>query len=394
MERETDPTASSLEEAVNQLDRASATKKCRPCGCFHDTLKALGETLPGNTRLVRLESSVRRGKAAITERKYDCLGCEVCYPALAINALNESGANLEIDPCPAGLPEPRTGWPPLPGDYIVLRYGAPVAVCTLHDDQLLRLLAKSGENGVSLIGTLHTENLGIERILTNVAANPNIRFLILCGADSQQVIGHLPGQSLLSLGRSGVDEGMRIIGAKGKRPALKNIARGLVEHFQRSVELVDLIGMNRPEEILRAVRSCVARDPGPVEPISTLPVPRPVKGYLPPRMMSDPAGYFVVYVDRARGWLSLEHYKNNGLLDTVIEGRSAPELYTPAIEVELVSRLDHAAYLGRELARAEAALVTGTEYIQDGAPEGGLSRENTAECGCGDAGNGDSPENA
>jgi dihydropteroate synthase len=31
----------------------------------------------------------------------------------------------------------------------------------------------------------------------------------------------------------------------------------------------------------------------------------------------------------------------------------------------LVSRLDHAAYLGSELAKAEIALKTGKEYIQD-----------------------------
>jgi tetrahydromethanopterin S-methyltransferase subunit A len=38
-------------------------------------------------------------------------------------------------------------------------------------------------------------------------------------------------------------------------------------------------------------------------------------------------------------------------------------------------RLDHAAYLGRELARAEHALSSGDEYVQDAAPEIGA-------CGC------------
>jgi tetrahydromethanopterin S-methyltransferase subunit A len=87
-------------------------------------------------------------------------------------------------------------------------------------------------------------------------------------------------------------------------------------------------------------------------------------------MIPDPAGYFVIYVDRPRHRLSLEHYRNEGLLDTVIEGATAAEVYTPAIECGLLSRLDHAAYLGRELARAERALTTDTPYIQDGAPEG------------------------
>ena len=86
-------------------------------------------------------------------------------------------------------------------------------------------------------------------------------------------------------------------------------------------------------------------------------------------MVGDPAGYFVVYVDQARGILSLEHYRNDGLLDTVIEGGTAAELYTPAIDRGLISRLDHAAYLGRELARAELSLKSGELFVQDAAPE-------------------------
>jgi len=62
------------------------------------------------------------------------------------------------------------------------------------------------------------------------------------------------------------------------------------------------------------------------------------------------------------------------LLDAVIEGRMAAELYVPAIHKRLVSRLDHAAYLGRELARAERALLIEDPYVQDAAPESGHSR--------------------
>ena len=40
-----------------------------------------------------------------------------------------------------------------------------------------------------------------------------------------------------------------------------------------------------------------------------------------------------------------------------------------AIERVLLTRLDHAAYLGRELARAEHALSSGEAYVQDAAPE-------------------------
>jgi tetrahydromethanopterin S-methyltransferase subunit A len=90
----------------------------------------------------------------------------------------------------------------------------------------------------------------------------------------------------------------------------------------------------------------------------------------------------VVYVDRRRGILSLEHYDNDGVLNAVIEADQADSLYIPAIEMGLISRLDHAAYLGRELARAEEALRTGAPYIQDAAPEERfLLSQSTTLCG-------------
>ncbi len=399
MENETTihrPSASSAEEsaeeAAAQLDRATAASKCSPCGCFHDTLKALDEAQSEGTLPARLASAILKGKAALAPRKYDCLGCEVCYPALAVNALNGSGTNVEIAPCPTEPSEARAGWPPLPGDYTVARYRAPVAVCTLNAEELLEPIARSGEGAISIVGTLHTENLGIERVITNVLANPNIRFLVLCGADSRQTIGHLPGQSLLSLARAGIDQRGRIVGSKGKRPTLKNIGADAVEHFRRTVEIVDLIGEDVPDKILGQVRACAARDPGPADPFPANPVFRSVTGYLPERMIGDPAGYFVIFVDRARGRLLLEHFATNGVLDTVIEGRAAAELYLPATEKGLVSRLDHAAYLGQELARAEAALLTGAEYVQDGAPERRRPSSGAAtSCSCGHACSEDSP---
>ena len=56
-------------------------------------------------------------------------------------------------------------------------------------------LANRKPEGLAIVGTMHTENLGIERVIKNVLANPHIRFLLLCGEDTQQAVGHLPGQS-------------------------------------------------------------------------------------------------------------------------------------------------------------------------------------------------------
>ena len=110
---------------------------------------------------------------------------------------------------------------------------------------------------------MHTENLGIERIIKNTTTNPHIRFLVLCGEDTQQRIGHLPGKSLLSLFENGVDESGRIRGASGKRPVLKNVTPEEIEGFRRQVELVAHIGEERGEVIAEEIGRLSLRDPGP-----------------------------------------------------------------------------------------------------------------------------------
>ena len=231
---------------------------------------------------------------------------------------------------------------------------------------------------IAIVGTLHTENLGIERLISNVITNPHIRFIVVCGPDSRQAIGHLPGQALIALAQSGTDAHQRIIGAQGKRPVLRNLEAPAIEHFRRTAEVINLVGVSNFETILETLRSCAVRNPGPTTPFAGSRVIEPVAGSVPARMVSDPAGYFVIFPDRVRRLMSLEHYANNGVLTTVIEGRTAAELYMTAIDRDLVSRLDHAAYLGRELARAEHALASGQPYVQDAAPE----REHTVHCGC------------
>lgn len=232
---------------------------------------------------------------------------------------------------------------------------------------------------------MHTENLGIERLIRNVNANRNLRFLIVCGQDTQQRIGHLPGQSLASLFANGVDERLRIIGAQGKRPVLKNVTAGEVEAFRRNVELVELSGEERPSIIVDQITRCASRNPGAAAGIGfSNPIETVFVDEAEPLVL-DPAGYFVVYPESRRRTLVLEHYTNKGVLDAVLEGRTAGGMYQAAISRSLISRLDHAAYLGRELARAEQSLKDGTPYVQDPAPEAQqVSASSASPCGCSD----------
>ena len=366
-----------LSLAAAQLREAAEAQKCWKCGCLRHALEAIDRALPESTRPEPVNEALAAARARLLPQRYDCLGCETCYPAEALSALGGASdtTGIEVDVCPTEKVEARAGWPPLPGAYHVLRYRAPVAVCTLNDEALADQIARSDLPGLAIVGTLHTENLGIERLVTNVLANPAIRFVVVCGPDGRQRIGHLPGQSLVALARKGVDAERRIIGANGKRPVLRNLEAGAVDHFRRTLEVVDLVGVSTLEPVAAAVRGCVARDPGPSTPFPSGRVIEPIVGSVPERMTSDPRGYFVVYVDRPRHLLSLEHYGNNGVLMAIIEGSAAAEVYMPAVDRGLLSRLDHAAYLGRELARAEHALSSGDDYIQDAAPELGT-------CGC------------
>jgi len=47
--------------------------------------------------------------------------------------------------------------------------------------------------GVAIAGRVYVPNLGIEKIIRNVTANPRLRFLLLCGKESP--VFH-PGQAL------------------------------------------------------------------------------------------------------------------------------------------------------------------------------------------------------
>ena len=353
-----EPSPDGIQHAAAMIRAAADARKCWACGCLRHALDAIAA--PPNDSLLEAIASAREH---LVPQRYECLGCDICFPAVALNDLGTAPS------CPTEDVGARSGWPPLPGAYTVLRYGAPVAVCTLNDEALAEALARVRPEEVAIVGTMHTENLGIERLISNVITNPHIRFVVVCGSDSRQMIGHLPGQSLVALAQSGTDEHQRIVGAKGKRPMLRNMPLAAIEHFRNTAEVVDRIGECNLEAVLDAVRSCAARNPGPAAPFGESRVIEPLAGAVPARMISDPAGYFVIFPDRTRRLLSLEHYANSGMLTAVIEGHTAAELYMTAIDRSLVSRLDHAAYLGRELARAEHALDVGEPYVQDAAPE-------------------------
>lgn len=81
----------------------------------------------------------------------------------------------------------------------------------------------------------------------------------------------------------------------------------------------------------------------------------------------DVVGYFTIHLDRTSRKIVARHYtsKTPEVRTIELKGISAQQLIDAILNRGLVSQLNHAAYLGRELAKAELALATGRPYIQE-----------------------------
>ena len=93
-----------------------------------------------------------------------------------------------------------------------------------------------------------------------------------------------------------------------------------------------------------------------------------IKQEKPLKFIRDKAGSFKITVDYgttvSESRIIATHFKKNKA-DLVITGHTAKEIYEEIITKELVTRMEHAAYLGSELKKAEIAMVTGKDYVQD-----------------------------
>ncbi|MDK2876805.1 MAG: tetrahydromethanopterin S-methyltransferase subunit [Archaeoglobaceae archaeon] len=151
--------------------------------------------------------------------------------------------------------EPAPGWPKIKGEYLVGDPKSCVVVATLgsHLDE-----KKIIEAGAGMAGICKTENIGIEKMVANIIANPNIRFLILCGAE---VTGHLTGDAIVNLHKNGVKNN-RIVGARGAIPYVQNLPAEAIERFRKQVEIVEMIGVEDLSAITAKVKECISKDPG------------------------------------------------------------------------------------------------------------------------------------
>ncbi len=362
-----------LDELLTELEKISATEKCRTCQCFHDTLLEFKEVLNRGKDNEEMKQRLS-GIIEKSEVTHDCLGCEPCFPVPVSNAL--SGI-MEISSLRTCNPvcKPLTFMPikktaqlyPEQGEFIIGNEKCSVAVSTLCSDNLPELLtSRLGSDNFAIVGKTHTENIGIEKVIRNTVSNPSIRFIILCGKDSK---GHMAGQGMISVFNNGVGYDKRIIGSKGQRPILKNLELTEIEHFRSQVEIVDLMGNEDIAEIERGIHSCLEKNPGRFDKTLSMKRMPLVEARKPQKLILDPSGFFIIYAKKNEGRIYLEHYLKDGTLNETIYGEDPVLIGSTAIERGLLSRLDHAAYLGRELEKAYLSMCYGFQYTQDGAPE-------------------------
>jgi len=79
----------------------------------------------------------------------------------------------------------------------------------------------------------------------------------------------------------------------------------------------------------------------------------------------DPVGYFLIRINDETKNLEIALCKETNVIDLIISGKTAVEVYNTFMNQGITLRQSHAAYLGKELGKAEIARDLGVKYIQD-----------------------------
>ena len=157
------------------------------------------------------------------------------------------------------------------GDEIEKTYaygeaGSPVAVLTLASDY-----ERFHLKGYAIIGSCYTENLGVEMVISDMLRLPDIRYLIMCGQESE----HLAGDAFRCLHEHGVapmGTYRRIIGCKSPLPFIDDIPDWAIDAYMEEIVLVDMTGVTDAAAIQAKIDECVREyDKSPVrrEPADT-----------------------------------------------------------------------------------------------------------------------------
>lgn len=393
MEKNLISNSDGIKDINSELAEGISLKKCRQCGCMKETLKSIEKSVINSNEqdIKQLPTFIKGWKKEITEIKYSCLGCEHCYPAAALNLLNEKYPSIDNKQLSCALEINEDKWPYIAGEFYAFCGGdyCPVAVSTLGDTELADRLAKNHPEELCIVGKTETENIGIDKVIKNTITNPTIKYLLLVGTEPK---GHKSGETFVELIKNGVDDKMRVVGSTAKKPVLRNVTIEDINSFRNQVEVVNMIGCSDDNLIINMIKELAAAVPEKsvnqkqsAEKINcgcsscnnekiiskteetAIKEIEIIQAKEPFQIIMDKGGYFVILPIPDKNTISVEHYSYDNTLLRVIEGNDARSIYWTIIENKWVTFLSHAAYLGKELTKAELSLKNGSKYVQDGA---------------------------
>ena len=194
---------------------------------------------------------------------------------------------------------PVENWPKLYHDILKVKDPTNhVGVCTLWTER--NVVEKMiGDLPYNVIGNLYSAQ-GINAMMRNVFANPNIRTIVIWGSEMS-----LSGHSLLMFMKNGLDENRKIIKGRGEIEA--EIPDEAIKTFREEVEVVDLRGRTKDELVKKLDElSKIHKEP-------FLPTPREFPKAEPKVDVypSEQTGFYVHGKTVAQTWLKLlnEIYK-------------------------------------------------------------------------------------
>ena len=146
-----------------------------------------------------------------------------------------------------------------------------------------------------------------------------------------------------------------------------------MDAFRRQVDLVDMAGCTDIDEIVRKIResgsvqkpSCSCSECSEPAPFSVK-SPQVIVAEHKGTIKLDKGGYFVINPDPEKAEILVEHYDYENRILRIIKGRDSKGIYQTIIKHGWITELSHAAYMGRELTKAELSIKMGFRYIQDG----------------------------
>jgi tetrahydromethanopterin S-methyltransferase subunit A len=264
-----------------------------------------------------------------------------------------------------GLKSKTEQWPFYRGPYAVVDATAAVVVTTLGSDKLAEDLVALAPPGLCMACPLTGGRADIERLAHTLIANLSIQHLVCVGDESRKRVSLTALQALFEASPDELDAALEAAGASKMR-----LTAADVDTLRKQVQFNDMHGCNEIDQIITRVRDLSLETKSRVTGFvaqgrdAAGPEKRVIAAdNITHNMEFDKAGDFKISV--AAGCITVEHYNNKDELLRIVEGTSARSICLTLIRNGWISKLDHAAYLGRELSRAESALQNGDAYIQD-----------------------------